>query len=536
MILLALLALAAADAPVVVGVFPPAVATGGRQAWTVAGRGLDRATSARVEPADGLDLGPVVVAPDGRTLTVEVAARPDAAPGCRDLRLDGPAGLSNLAIVRVDTIPQLIEAEPNDVEPTQTLAVGTAVAGTLRRLDVDRFRIEGEPGRRVLLDWETRRLGSTIAPVLTATGPGHAALGQFRGDPGGDRDVRALLTIPPAGHLAVALRDNTYGGDDRARYRLRVVPAPAPPAPADPPPADPVDVDLGGGPATIRGLLAAPGRVDRYRVLAKAGDRLRARVEAAPLGSWLDAVVTIRAADGRVLAEVDDDPPASPLAPPATPDGSPSTDAMADATIAADGPVTIEVADRAGLGGPDFFYALEVGPPRADFALHLIPDPAAPDPAAAARLLTDPAAPNPPGRSGAYNLRPGTTTAVPFLIVPRGRPGTLEVRVEGLPPGVDAEPVLVRLAPAPRASSKAATAAWDAPPLLDSLRLRVAPDAPPTRAAFRVLARTRPAPGAPAIEHAATLTIGVDAAGNPGRPALRRLTAIPLRVLAAEAR
>ena len=57
-----------------------------------------------------------------------------------------------------------------------------------------------------------------------------------------------------------------------------------------------------------------------------------------------------------------------------------------------------------------------------------------------------------PGQFGVFNLKPGATTPINFLVAPEGRPGPVEVRVEGLPEGVTAEPVSVRL-PGPPAGS-----------------------------------------------------------------------------------
>ena len=592
-------------APLVTGVFPPGVTVGTRRKWTITGRNLDRVTSV-IGSGDGLVFRPSPSELDGRSLVVEVEAKADASPGYREIRVEGPDGISNMAIIRVDPLPQVVEAEPNDRVPAlgQVIQVGSAVAGTIRPLDVDRFRVEGEPGRKVTFDWEARRLGTSINPVMTITGPNRSAITQVRSSRGGDRDCRSSVVIPPEGWFEVELRDNTYGGDDRAKYRLRVDPAPfasglyplgVPRAtlfnsvvsggsllrpvgalgfsrrsvgswfvpdpypslfdgfsifapgririvandrntldePASRPSGQPWLVPLGPTGSTVNGRIGEPGQVDRYRVEARAGDRLRFRVEAAACGSWLDSVLTVRDAKGEVLGESDDIKPTSTIEPPGTIDGSASTDSMVDLNVPSDGPITVELADRFDSGGPEFAYRLELGPPVDDFALYLIFSPTAADPGIDARILADPdalaSAPPGPGHFGAFNLPPGTTTSVHFLVVPQGRPGSIEVFAEGLPAGVTCEPVVVRPASAPRSRGKT-DVPFDAPPLLDSLRLRVAADASPVLGAFRVVARPR-GDNSPASEHEASMVVGVDAAGGPGRPVVRTLTSFPIQVL-----
>lgn len=541
------------DPPLITEIRPAGVTVGTKQVWTITGRNLDRVNAIRTT-GSGLTAGPVAVDPAGRSLVVAVAADPTALADYREVRVDGPDGISNLLPIRVDTLPQVVEVEPNDRTPApgQIIAAETAVAGTLLPLDVDCFRVEGRPGEAVTLDWETRRLGTAIIPVMTLTGPGGVAIAQVRSAPGGDRDCRCAVVVPPEGWFTVELRDNTYDGDERARYRLRVDRAPlasAGPVPspgrlhlADPDHAEtsePPDragaatwpTPLAAGGATITGRLAQPGEVDRFRIEAKAGDRFRAEVHAAPWGSWLDSVLTVRDAQGRRLGENDDPPPAPLIVPPTTIDGAPCPDAVVDLVVAADGPLTVELADRFGMGGPEYHYRLTLGPPADDFAVGLLPSPTSADPTLATRVLTDPAAPVPPsaGWSGAFNLTPGTTTAVPFVVAPRGRPGTVEVRAVDLPAGVTSEPVVVRLARAPR-SGRPGDAAFDAPPVVDSFTLRVAADAAPVRGNFRVEARRR-GTAPPASERAALAVVGVDAAGGPSRPVVRTLTSFPIRIL-----
>jgi len=573
------------DAPVLSGVFPPGATVGREVDWAISGRGLGTARSLLIGGG-----GVEVVALQARgedAATARVRVRPDATPGYREVRLDGPDGLSNPAIVRVDALDQVVEIEPNDDRMrAQAVAAGTAVAGVLGPLDLDHFRVAGTPGRRLTLDLEARRIGTSIAPVVTVWSPSGASIAQGRESRGGDRDCRMGITLPAEGWLLVQVRDNTYAGGDQARYRLRLDPAPFATAlfPLGGPAGQAVEVEASGGnlaearrktirlpdapgttvevgafdgpdgpihpagrlaigdgpevsePAVRPGELAMPiapgvtvngrigraGEVDAYRLAVKAGDLARVRVEAVALGSWLDSVVTIRDEKGLTLAENDDADDA-----PAAGGRERSGDSAIDHEAKVDGVLTIEVADRFGDGGPEYGYRLGVGPPRADFAVTLLPGDV--DARAIARFNRTRADRTSPGRAGVFNLKPGATAAVNFLITPRGRPGPVELRVVGLPDGVTADPVKVRVGGPPSPGPRVATPT-DAAALADSILLKVGPTARPGLSEFRVVATARPEPER-VLTREATAKVGIDAPGASGRPISRVIGRFPLRIL-----
>src|SRR5581483_3189637 len=107
-----------------------------------------------------------------------------------------------------------------------------------------------------------------------------------------------------------------------------------------------------------------------------------------------------------------------------------------------DGEVTIEVSDRYGNGGPEYAYCLEVGASQPEFAVKLLFG----DPNLVrrqARFGQRQRAPRQPGANGSLNLRPGTSTSLNFVVSGDGAVGKVEVRAEGLPPGVSANTVEV---------------------------------------------------------------------------------------------
>ncbi len=211
--------------PVVSSVFPPGATIGATVEWKFAGRGLAKVRHVLVS-GEGVRTKGFEASDDSHAVaTAEVDK--GAAPGYRELRLEGPEGVSNLVIVRLDTLPQAVEIEPNDeLGQAQEIAEATVVAGTIRASDVDHFRIAGTPGRELTLDLEARRVGTSITPVLSALNRRGASIAQARESRSSDHDCRLAVRIPKDGVLIAQVRDNTYSGSDSASYRLRVATTP----------------------------------------------------------------------------------------------------------------------------------------------------------------------------------------------------------------------------------------------------------------------------------------------------------------------
>ena len=353
--------------PVIASVFPPGAKVGTTAEWTLSGRGFGKVKAAMVSGT-----GVEVVGFESRADTVGVVSvkvAETAEPGVRELRVEGSEGFSNLVLVRLDTLPQTIEVEPNDdPDAAQTIALGSAMAGVLMMTDVDHYRVDAPPGREVTLDLEARRVGTSITPVLSVLNRRGSAIAQARDARGGDHDCRLTVKVPPEGSFVVQVRDNTYGGDKSAVYRLRVTTEGYATGlyPPGGPRGKPLAVSIAGGslktpltktitlpdtPGTLvdpgtfdgpDGRVAAPGsvivgeandlvepievhgpmpmavgqtvnarigkrnEVDRYTIRVKKGEKFRLKVQAESIGSWLDSVMTVRDGKGGTVAENDD--------------------------------------------------------------------------------------------------------------------------------------------------------------------------------------------------------------------------------------
>jgi len=124
-------------------------------------------------------------------------------------------------------------------------------------------------------------------------------------------------------------------------------------------------------PAVLNGRIETPGDEDRFVVAAKPGSKLRVRVEAASLGSSLDAVLQVLNPKGAQIAQGDDQATAGPMR-----NGAAVNLVDPDPTLAVDVPadadeVTLVVRDLEKRGGLGFPYRVVVEPATPDFSLAL---------------------------------------------------------------------------------------------------------------------------------------------------------------------
>jgi hypothetical protein len=206
--------IASAKAPTLTGIFPAGAARGQTLTATMSGTFDHWPVKCWV---DGAGLAVEASAEKGK-LAIHVAA--DAEPGLRWLRVHDDEGATSLRPFMVGTLPEVIEAEPND-DPRLPQPIGLASATVNGRLsqsgDVDGYSVSLDRGQTLVADLEANRhLGSPMDAVLQLVSAAGFVLAQ--NDDAVGRDPRIIFEAPVQGTYIVRLFAFPSTPDQRIRF------------------------------------------------------------------------------------------------------------------------------------------------------------------------------------------------------------------------------------------------------------------------------------------------------------------------------
>jgi hypothetical protein len=161
---------------------------------------------------------------DNAKLKVQLKLPPDMPLGLYPLRLATKRGLSNVRLVAVDELPQLVENEKNNTRETaQPLPIPCAVSGRTDAEKADYYKITVKAGQRLSFDVLGRRLGGPIDPQLAIyTAKGSVSLVHDNDSPGCQSDPRITYTFKEAGDYLIEVKDVLNRGGPDYVYRLRI--------------------------------------------------------------------------------------------------------------------------------------------------------------------------------------------------------------------------------------------------------------------------------------------------------------------------
>ncbi len=364
------------------------------------------------------------------------------------------------------------------------IATPATINGSASGTDQDVFRFAGKKGQRIVAEIEALRIGSMLDPAIHLMNAAGREFAFADDVPGLGLDCRIDVTLPEDGEYFVLVHDSKYAGGNPGHYRLKLgafayaesafplgwqrgrevevalfggalteplktkIVANAaggqgtmflsPPVPG-PQARLPFRFVLGDGPeliepadgtpdadrwfkdaAVMNGRIAKSGEVDRYKFPVAAGQTWVLEVDAANLGSPLDALVTVAGPQGNVLVSADDGNGLDPRLQFTAPAGVDH--------------VVLAVEDLHGRGGPLFAYRLKAARPRTDFSLQVVP---AGSPAPGA-----PPAPPPLGAL-AVNIPRGGISVVQINVTRNGYNGPIQLTIPESLSGITAEDGLV---------------------------------------------------------------------------------------------
>jgi hypothetical protein len=406
-----------ADQPVVGSLTPIGFQRGTEVEWKIGGARLDDAYDLLFYE-EGIELLELQTT-DANNVVARLKIADDCQPGLHSFRLAARGGLSDVRFFGVSALPQIDEVEPNnDVSIPQLVPLNCTVNGLCQNEDVDYYAVDLEAGQKLTIELEGLRLGTDFFdPFIAILDENRFELARSDDAPLLQQDCVCSYTAEKAGRYLIEVRESSFGGNDRAKYRLHVGDFPRPLAivPGGGRPGETIRatlVDVSGElwhedivlpdalgefqytavrdgklapspnrlrvvdlpnvmesepdedhraltahvpPLALNGVLEAPGDVDWFKVDARKDQTLEFMVYARRvLRSPLDSWLEIYNANGARLAANDDL-------------GGP--DSFLSFKIPEDGEYLIAIRDQLNDGSPMHAYRIEVAPPTASLAL-----------------------------------------------------------------------------------------------------------------------------------------------------------------------
>ena len=349
-----------------------------------------------------------------------VSIEPDASLGPCWVRLYNEEGVSEPRLFVVSALPEMTEAPDLDnnvpSRPMSIESLPVVVNGRLEKSgDVDVWQISLEKGQRLRARLDGYALRTGVDPFLHLYDPEGTRILlasdharnldprlDFEADQSGDYGIAVMgIATPPNANV-------TFHGSSGAVYRLGlaiddslrveksgVADGETAPLEDDFPPESGESLPL---PLRGFGTLASSGAADRIPFFAAKGQSIEIAAEAMDYGFPTDPVLLLEKLDGTSIRETDDT--------------KPDRDAIYLYRVPADGDYAVRVRDRFGRGGEGFRYSLRVGETEPSFSGSL----------------------DQSSVSGSV----GEEIAVKWKIFRiHGHAASLQLKVEGLPPGVD---------------------------------------------------------------------------------------------------
>jgi len=167
---------------------------------------------------------------DDKHAKAKLKIAPDSPLGENQLRVWTATGISELHMFYIDPYPEVTEVEPND-DPAhaQPISLNVTVSGTITNEDVDCFSVEAKKGQRITAEVEGIRLGITLFdPWLGILKKDGSMLASCDDSSLLLQDPIVSIIAPEDGTYIIQLRDSTYAGSDKCKYRLHVGTFPQP--------------------------------------------------------------------------------------------------------------------------------------------------------------------------------------------------------------------------------------------------------------------------------------------------------------------
>lgn len=174
-------------------------------------------------PRAGEDLSAQVPLGKKETAKLEVVAAKDAVPGIHRFRIKTPLGTSNMMVVAIGELPEVVKRERQSTDPgasPQSVDLPATLVGSIDAPgDKDVYQFDGKSGEDIVFRVQASEIGSKLDSMLTLSdSDGHvlAAAGQNTNRP----DAELSYRLEKAGKYSISIGDRDNGGGKDHFYRL----------------------------------------------------------------------------------------------------------------------------------------------------------------------------------------------------------------------------------------------------------------------------------------------------------------------------
>ncbi len=183
---------------------------------------------------------------DDNSIKATVTATQDAACDLHPFRVVTNTGLSNMRLLNVSDLPSIAEAEPNnEFQKAQLISLNSTIDGVVLNEDVDYYAVDLKQGQQMNVELEGLRhsyMNDFFDPYIAIYDAKRFEIKASDDSVFLQQDCLCSMVAPSDGRYIIEVRESSFGGNERARYRLHVGTFPRPVAimPSGGPPGQPL--------------------------------------------------------------------------------------------------------------------------------------------------------------------------------------------------------------------------------------------------------------------------------------------------------
>jgi len=183
---------------------------------------------------------------DDNNIKATITAAADAACDLYPFRVITNTGISNMRLLNVSALPSVAEIEPNTEFPAaQVIEYNSTINGVVLNEDVDYYAVDLKQGQLLNVELEGLRhsyLNDFFDPYIAIYDAKRFEITASDDSVFLQQDCLCSMVAPADGRYTIEVRESSFGGNERARYRLHVGGFPRPVAivPSGGPPGQPL--------------------------------------------------------------------------------------------------------------------------------------------------------------------------------------------------------------------------------------------------------------------------------------------------------